>query len=132
MTEGRLQAADSVAGEALGQPEIADPDLGLSERPASLVEVRGHEQTIPDPAPGLSDIARKGGELAFLTLRVINSDVRHFMDRLPTPPRILNVRGRHARQGLGETTKAGEQPVSLRIVNPVESVDSTTLRLEGD
>jgi hypothetical protein len=109
--------------EALGQSEIDEQVPVLSVLPESLVEALVQQETIADPDPGIRDLARKSGELAFLTLRVISSDVLGVVGRLPVAPRLLNVAGRHARLGFGETRHAGEQRVTLTTVKPEESED---------
>jgi hypothetical protein len=87
---------------------IPDPDPVLSEVPESLVGARRQVQAIPDSVPGFSDLARKGGELAFLTLRVIGSDVLGLVNRFPAGPRLLNAARWPARLGFGESNREGE------------------------
>jgi hypothetical protein len=106
--------------EALGWQKIADPVPVVSELPECFVEASG-QQKITDPNPALSELARMGGELVFITLRVIGSDVLDLVCRLPAPPRILNVAGWRARLTFNESEHSGEQPVNLTTVQPVAS-----------
>ena len=124
--------------EALGrQQAIPDPVPEVSELPDCLVEARGQEQTIlasipevseppegrveargqakrnPDPLPGLSELARMGGELAFLSIRVISADVLDLVGRFPARPRIPNVAGLHPRLRFGGFRRAGKPPTNL-------------------
>jgi hypothetical protein len=89
--------------EDLGEREIGDPVPVLIELPETPVK----QQAISGPVPLFSGLARKGGELAFQTYRVVGSDVFDLVVRLPIAPRVLNVAGWRARLGLGETGQAG-------------------------
>ena len=92
--------------EALSrQQTISDPASGVSELPERPVDALGQAQTIHDPVPGFSELARMGSELAFLTLRVIGSDVIDLVNRFPAGPRILSAARWPARLGFGESNQ---------------------------
>jgi PilZ domain len=101
----------------IGWQEIVDPVPVLSELPESRVEPLGQQQTIADPVPTHSELARMGGKLVFMTLRVIGSDVLDLVCRLPAPARMLKVAG-HARLSLHEIGHGADQPVNLATVHP--------------
>ena len=100
--------------EARGQEQTILASIPeVSEPPEGRGEARGQAKRNPDPLPGLSELARMGGELAFLSIRVISADVLDLVGRFPARPRIPNVAGLHPRLRFGGFRRAGKPPTNL-------------------